>query len=540
MKQLIQKTTRIGLSLFLLAGLLAGFLALSGVQTARAQTQTNTINYYDWFDLETGTVVINAPTADFYFAYNGGYSPPAVVFQNQGTGVQIAYSAEDYANVTFNDVASLTFTTSLIDQGFNQVAVLLTPGGNYFKIGFVSGSASDVTFQWEQLIQCQPGQYDDGTGCVDADPGYYVDVAGATEQTPCPAGKFQPASGATSCDPAEPGHFVATTASIAQFECDLGSYQPDYGANSCILASPDYYVDTTGAIEQTMCQAGYTSEAGATECTPLDNQPPTASPTQSPAANSAGWNNSNVTVTWNWVDNAGGSGIDNANCTTSSTSSGEGSAILLSATCKDLAGNTGNASYTVRVDKTVPTLNPVVSPNPILLNGVATVTSGAADGLSGLASQSCGALDTSSIGSKTVICSATDNAGNTSSTSVLYSVLYNFEGFASPVDNSILNVAKAGQAIPLKWRVTDANGIPVTNLSAADLTVSVTSLACGLGTTADQNEELAAGKSGLQNLGDGYYQFNWKTPKSYKKSCKTLTLDFGEGTAHTATFQFKK
>ena len=60
MKQLIQKTTRFGLSLFLLAGLLAGFLALSGVQTARAQTQTSTINYYDWFDLETGTD-INSP-----------------------------------------------------------------------------------------------------------------------------------------------------------------------------------------------------------------------------------------------------------------------------------------------------------------------------------------------------------------------------------------------------------------------------------------------------------------------------------------------
>ena len=34
---------------------------------------------------------------------------------------------------------------------------------------------------------------------------------------------------------------------------------------------------------------------------------------------------------------------------------------------------------------------------------------------------------------------------------------------------------------------------------------------------------------GLQNLGDGYYQFDWKTPKSYAKSCKTLRLDLAEG-----------
>jgi hypothetical protein len=52
--------------------------------------------------------------------------------------------------------------------------------------------------------------------------------------------------------------------------------------------------------------------------------------------------------------------------------------------------------------------------------------------------------------------------------------------------------------------------------------------------------EQAAGNSGLQNLGDGYYQYNWKSPASYAKSCKTLQLDLGEGTgARTARFVFK-
>lgn len=31
---------------------------------------------------------------------------------------------------------------------------------------------------------CPSGQYDNGTGCVDASPGYYVPVAGATSQMP--------------------------------------------------------------------------------------------------------------------------------------------------------------------------------------------------------------------------------------------------------------------------------------------------------------------------------------------------------------------
>ena len=38
-----------------------------------------------------------------------------------------------------------------------------------------------------------------------------------------------------------------------------------------------------------------------------DTTAPTASPTQSPAANAAGWNTSDVTVSWNWSDDAGGS-----------------------------------------------------------------------------------------------------------------------------------------------------------------------------------------------------------------------------------------
>lgn len=86
-----------------------------------------------------------------------------------------------------------------------------------------------------------------------------------------------------------------------------------------------------------------------------DSSAPTASPSQAPAANAAGWNNSNVTVSWNWSDNQGGSGLNSAACTTASTASGEG-ALALTATCQDLAGNSGSANYLVKVDQSLPTL----------------------------------------------------------------------------------------------------------------------------------------------------------------------------------------
>jgi hypothetical protein len=60
-----------------------------------------------------------------------------------------------------------------------------------------------------------------------------------------------------------------------------------------------------------------------------------------------------VTVSWNWADADGAADIDPNHCTTSSTSSGEGT-VTLQATCADLAGNQGSASYTVKVDKTAP------------------------------------------------------------------------------------------------------------------------------------------------------------------------------------------
>jgi hypothetical protein len=76
---------------------------------------------------------------------------------------------------------------------------------------------------------------------------------------------------------------------------------------------------------------------------------PLANPSQSPAANSAGWNDGDVAVSWNWADNPGGSGIDPANCTQTSSFSGEGQQTL-SASCADLAGNQGSATYSVKVD----------------------------------------------------------------------------------------------------------------------------------------------------------------------------------------------
>jgi hypothetical protein len=116
---------------------------------------------------------------------------------------------------------------------------------------------------------------------------------------------------------------------------------------------------------------------------------------------------------------------------------------------------------------------------------------------------------------------------------------WRFVGFSQPVDNNgALNKVKAGQAIPIKWRLLSSTGTPVTNLASA--TITVKSLNCSLGTTVDAIEETVAGSSGLQNLGNGYYQLNWKSSTSYANSCKTMQLDLRDGVTHDALFQFTK
>jgi hypothetical protein len=146
-------------------------------------------------------------------------------------------------------------------------------------------------------------------------------------------------------------------------------------------------------------------------------------------------------------------------------------------------------------------------------------------------------VDTSAVGRRTVTVTGEDRAGRRTHAQCAYTVGYAWTGFFAPVDPG-LNNAKAGQAIPLKWRVTDSAGAPVSTL--ATVSVTAVGLGCLAGTTADQVEEYAAGASGLQNLGDGYYQYNWKTLASYAGSCKTVRVDLGDGITRSAAFSFRR
>jgi hypothetical protein len=302
---------------------------------------------------------------------------------------------------------------------------------------------------------------------------------------------------------------------------------PCVGADQCYYGKLDEVAVYNRALSAAEVQQHY--QFG------IDPVPPTASPVQSPAANDAGWNATDVVVTWNWTDNA--TGIDLANCTTSSSVQNEGESIL-TATCQDRKGNIGNATYTVKIDKTKPTLAPIVSPNPVLLNGTASVISGAQDALSGLATQGCGVLDTTSVGAKSVTCSASDVAGNVASVAVGYQVVYNFAGFFPPVDSPpIQNVVKAGSSIPVKFSLAGNQGL---SIFAPGFPASRQTLCDSGAPVSEIDQTVAAGDSSLSyDPATDQYTYVWKTDKHWANTCRLLVLELVDGTQQLAYFRFR-
>jgi hypothetical protein len=135
--------------------------------------------------------------------------------------------------------------------------------------------------------------------------------------------------------------------------------------------------------------------------------------------------------------------------------------------------NTGASSdadntVTVKIDATGPTVTCPTPPPVFVLNGPgglvsATVT----DALSGaVASPVSGPAIVTSAGAKTIDLTGEDKAGNTTTESCTYIVAYKFLGFDEPLP---AEHRKAGSTIPVKFRLGDANDVPIPDAEAAAL-----------------------------------------------------------------------
>jgi hypothetical protein len=90
-----------------------------------------------------------------------------------------------------------------------------------------------------------------------------------------------------------------------------------------------------------------------------------------------------------------------------------------------------------------------------ILGSVPTAGCDTTDALAGvatLASLTVNGGNSNGVGSFTAICDgASDNAGNTASASLSYSVIYDFGGFTDPIDPQAVNQVKGGQTVSVKF-----------------------------------------------------------------------------------------
>ena len=157
-------------------------------------------------------------------------------------------------------------------------------------------------------------------------------------------------------------------------------------------------------------------------------------------------------------------------------------------------------------------------------------TTAASDGESGLAADPSGttAIDTSTVGAKTITKTVTDNVGHTVSKSCTTQVQYMYGGLQQPVNADGSSIFKLGSAVPVKFHLTTAagNGVAgaVARVDVAKLTNNVEGTfveAVAPGTSADDTNI-------FKDQGGGDYQLNLKTKNlSVGTWVLKVTLDDG-------------
>jgi hypothetical protein len=167
------------------------------------------------------------------------------------------------------------------------------------------------------------------------------------------------------------------------------------------------------------------------------------------------------------------------------------------------------------------------------------------EGGSGLASCSGpvadGALvDTASLGLHEFTVVAADHAGNTSSATVRYRVLYDFDGFLWPVRNRPrVNEWPAGLPVPIRFRLAGNQGPDVIEKGWPQ----VAEVDCNF------KEEPEGGEPArhprwtrdlLYNKRRQRYLFLWKTEREWAGSCRQFMLKLKDGTVRRADFKFRR
>jgi hypothetical protein len=233
----------------------------------------------------------------------------------------------------------------------------------------------------------------------------------------------------------------------------------------------------------------------------------------------SGWYVSPVKVHFTCADTL--SGV--ASCQDDVTLSNNGGSQSASGSAKDNADNVGTGSVSgISIDNENPTITKVNVANGFYTLGTApAATCDATDSFSGL--DTCKVSVTggtaNGVGTFNWTATATDKAGNFVSQSGTYKVVYKFDGFLQPINDTAhqvgtsTSVFKAGSTIPVKFQLKNAAGTAVQSAGAPVWLAPVKGGAMSL--PIDESVQTVTADSGSTFRYDtGQYIYNWKTPST--------------------------
>jgi hypothetical protein len=272
----------------------------------------------------------------------------------------------------------------------------------------------------------------------------------------------------------------------------------------------------------------------------IDQTAPEISALAVPQPNGAGWNNTDVTVTFSCADAT--SGI--VACPGDMQLSSDGAGQAVSGTTYDAAGNSASTTAFASIDMTPPavTVTGVVNGGTYLEGGYSAGCS-TVDALSGVASPATMATSGGPTGSVMLSCAgAVDLAGNAQAFAVVVTInvtapaTYAFGGFVAPVrGGDVVNSVRAGAAIPVKFSLGGYQG---TTIFAAGYPTSA-AYACAITPSWLAGESTVTANVGLTyDATADMYVYVWKTNPSWT-GCRVLQLLFTDGSSARAYFRFR-
>jgi hypothetical protein len=269
-----------------------------------------------------------------------------------------------------------------------------------------------------------------------------------------------------------------------------------------------------------------------------DTEPPVVTCGEPPS----GWHAADVVIDCAAVDHDGGLADPTQASFSLTTAVPDGTATAEaftdSAEVCDVDGNctTVGPFGPVSVDKADPVID-VRFPAPggsVLLRDDVVGDVACTDAGSGVSRCTIGAIDTATVGPKSVTATAADAVGNTTTVTVSYRVTYQWSGFASPVvDPPEENRGKAGRTYPLKFALYDATGALVRGLQNIT-SIQFVSDTCGPVPSEPAVLISVDESAGLKETDSGF-QYNWKTPK--KPGCYQIRINLADGTTNVADFR---